>query len=223
MALSNRLRSRYDETLGDTSEPSERVGARMTLAEFLALPEEKPYLEWDNGVVSQKCLGDADHSSLLTELCLGLGHFAESRRVGIAFPYLQMVTECSALTPDISYHRREHLRLRDRRHFDLTQCAPDIAVEIGSPEESIGLLTRKCLRYIEQGTTIALVVDREDQSILVFRAERPVLVLRSNDLIDLDEILPGFDMTVDGLFAAAAPPAWLFDDEKDDGESSPDS
>src|SRR5882724_9161461 len=104
MALSDRPRSRYEETLGDTSVPSEYVGMRMTPAEFLALPEEKPYLEWEDGVVSQTCLGDADHSRLLTEFCLALGQVAEGRRVGMVFPYLQMVTEHSALTPDISYH-----------------------------------------------------------------------------------------------------------------------
>ena len=38
----------------DLTPRSRWVGARMTLDEFLALPEEKPYLEWDRGVVLQK-------------------------------------------------------------------------------------------------------------------------------------------------------------------------
>jgi hypothetical protein len=34
--------------------PSEMVGRRLTIEEFLKLPEEKPYLELEDGVVVQK-------------------------------------------------------------------------------------------------------------------------------------------------------------------------
>src|SRR4051812_38745223 len=38
----------------DLTPRSRRDGARMTLDQFLALPDERPPLEWDNGVVLQK-------------------------------------------------------------------------------------------------------------------------------------------------------------------------
>jgi Uma2 family endonuclease len=40
----------------------------MTLAEFLALPEEKPYLEFINGEVVQKPLPTEPHGTLTSEL-----------------------------------------------------------------------------------------------------------------------------------------------------------
>src|SRR5215467_2352642 len=99
MALSDRRRSRYEETLGDTSQPSEWVGARMTLAEFLALPEEKPYLEWDAslvpqheqigadllGVVTQKVAPQDDHSQLTRQFLEAFTRFGETPRLGLAY------------------------------------------------------------------------------------------------------------------------------------------
>ena len=37
---------------------------RMTLTEFLALPEEKPALEYENGEVTQKVSPKGRHSAL---------------------------------------------------------------------------------------------------------------------------------------------------------------
>jgi hypothetical protein len=51
----------------DTAEdfaPSPWVGQRMTLDAFLALPEEKPALEFDGEVVTQKMAPTFDHIEL---------------------------------------------------------------------------------------------------------------------------------------------------------------
>lgn len=128
-------------------------GARMMFEEFLALPEEKPHLEWDNGVVLQKDvprLGD-----------LGI--------------------------------------------------PPDIAVEIVSPDQNVGELLKKCLQYAEIGVAISLVVDGDDETVYAIRPGQPLRVLRGDDRIDLDDVLPGFDLTVRALFDSIVPP-WLVDE-----------
>src|SRR5205809_5400258 len=124
MALSDRPRSRYEETLGDTGVPSEWIGARMTLKEFLALPEEKPYLEWDAslipqkdqvhaelmGVVTQKMAPQDDHS-LLTDLIMGAFHrFGSDRRLGLGHIEKRFKLVGWAPVPDVSFYRRERLR-----------------------------------------------------------------------------------------------------------------
>ena len=55
---------------------------------------------------------------------------------------------------------------------------------------------------------------------LVFRAGQPLLVLEGDDRIDLDDVLPGFDLTVDAMFDGLAPD-WL--DEDDEGASPTES
>ena len=43
-------------------------GRRMTEAEFLALPEEEPYLEYVDGVVLQKPMPNKSHTEIVAEL-----------------------------------------------------------------------------------------------------------------------------------------------------------
>src|SRR5689334_19892650 len=140
MALSDRRRSRYEETLGDTSQPSEWVGARMTLAEFLALPEEKPYLEWDAslvpqreqvgsdliGVVSQKVASQDDHSLLTKQIINAFDRFGEALHLGLGHIEKRFKLPGWTPVPDVSFYRREKLRPQSRRRMGEQQVQPDI-------------------------------------------------------------------------------------------------
>ena len=56
-------------------------------------------------------------------------------------------------------------------------------------------------------------MDQDDESVIVIRQGQPTQVLRDDDRIDLSDVLPAFEMTVDELFASVVPD-WLFDDEE---------
>jgi Uma2 family endonuclease len=43
-------------------------GVRMTPEQYLALPEDKPYLEYVDGVVLQKPMPNKDHAELAAEI-----------------------------------------------------------------------------------------------------------------------------------------------------------
>ena len=67
--------------------PSKYHGKRMSLAEYEALPEEKPYLEYWDGVVLQKPVPREDHWMLqgiltmrIVTYALQVGGFAGPRR-----------------------------------------------------------------------------------------------------------------------------------------------
>ena len=110
-------------------------GARMTLDEFLALPEEKPYLEYDNGVVLQKDVSSdvapqGDHGSIQAEFVIRFDQAGRQRRLGKVFSETRFVTPGWAPVPDVSYYRREHIRPASRHQIGDLQIPPDIAVEI---------------------------------------------------------------------------------------------
>jgi Uma2 family endonuclease len=118
------------------------------------------------------------------------------------------VTPRWAPVPDVSYYRRERIKRRGNRPPADFSEAPDIAVEIVSPEQSVTELIKKCLRYIALGTQIALVIDPGEETVLGYRPEQPLQVLQGDDRIALDDLLPDFNLTVQGMFDALAPD-WL--------------
>jgi Uma2 family endonuclease len=177
---------------------------RMTLDEFLALPEEEPALELEaDGTVTQKVSPKGKHSSLQRGLVKLFDAFAEPRRVALALPELRTVFGGAAYVPDLSVYRWERIAWTSEGEVpdDFTE-PPDIAIEIVSPGQNVTRLVRRCSWCVEHGVTLALSIDPTDRSVLRFcRASTP-RALHDQDRIDLSEVLPEFQATVEHLFAA---------------------
>ena len=88
---------------------------------------------------------------------------------------------------------------------------PDLAIEIVSPGQTLSGQIRKCLDLVARGTTVALLVHPGEESVFAFRPDQPLHVLQGDDRIDLDDVLPGFELTVRQLFEAVNW-SWLDED-----------
>jgi Uma2 family endonuclease len=63
------------------------------------------------------------------------------------------------------------------------------------------------------GVAVSLIVDPNDVSIFVIRPGQPLRVLRGDDRIDLDDVLPGLELTVAELFASVVDD-WLIESDE---------
>ena len=176
---------------------------RMTLDEFLKLPEEKPALEFEHGVVTQKVSPKARHSRLQGRLARLFDEFGEPIRLAAAFPELRTTFGGNSVVPDVAIFRWERIpRDQDGELLDDVFIPPDIAVEIRSPGQSLRGQVNRCRWYVENGVEIALLVDPDDRSVRLFRADAEMRVLHGEDRIDLDSVLTGFELSVQQLFGA---------------------
>ena len=180
------------------------ITQRLTLAEFLALPDEEPALELEpDGVVVRKVSPKGRHSRLQLVLCERINQFAEPRRMAMAFPELRVVFGGAAYVPDASVFGWDRIpRTDDGEIADIFEEPPDAAIEIVSPQQSINAVLRRCVWYVEHGVGLALVVDPVDRSVVRFDRGQAPHALRGEDRIDFEPALHGFAMTVDELFAA---------------------
>ena len=193
----------------DDSAPSPWAGQRMTLDEFLALPEQVPALEYIDGVVRQKVSAKPVHGSILQFLSVAIELYARPRRLGVVLPDTRFVMREWSPVPDLMFYRRE--RLRVRRAPDDFKDPPDLAIEIQSPGQSLSRQLQKCLDLVNDGTLVAVLVYPPDRSVFLFRKDRPLLVYQDDERLDLDDVLPGFDLRPRELFESENW-AWL-DDE----------
>ncbi len=122
----------------EDGEPAPWVGQRMTLDEFLDLPDVKPYLEYEDGVVRQKVSPSYVHITLQGFLYTTMNQAAKPGRRGIARAAWRFATPDWAPTPDVSFYRRGRVKLRNGDPPDEMFEAPDIAVEIVSPGQTAG-------------------------------------------------------------------------------------
>jgi Uma2 family endonuclease len=173
----------------------------MTLEEFLALPERKPALEFEDGKVTRKVSPKGKHSGLETTMAECINLYARPDRLAMAFAELRSTFGGRSYVPDVSLYRWERIPVDERgKVADDFVVPPDVAIEIVSPRQSVTPLIRRCLWYVDNGVRAALLVDPPDESILLIRADHTTTALRGPDRIDLEDILPGFELTVQDLF-----------------------
>lgn len=177
------------------------VGQHMSLREFLKLPEEKPYLELWDGTVQQKVAPLGRHATLELRLGARLDAFGEANRLARVFSEYRFSFGRTAFVPDLAVFREERIKYRpDGEVADDFAAPPDIVIEIFSPGQTIRTLMQKCQTCIEQGVEIVLLIHTNRKWVRLFRGDGSVTLLQGSDRIDLDSVLPGFELTVDELF-----------------------
>src|SRR5919202_553247 len=125
---------------------------RLSLEDFLKLPEAEPPLEYFQGRLRQKVVPLGEHAALQGELILLLDRLFRPRRVARAFPELRVTQGGASLVPDVSVYRWERIpRTPTGRIASRFLIAPDLAVEIWSPGETIRELADKCEAYVANG------------------------------------------------------------------------
>jgi Uma2 family endonuclease len=107
----------------------------MTLDEFLALPEERPALEYVDGEVVQKVAPSTPHSALQYFFCAAINNYTLPRRLAWAFPEHRTTHSGRSTVPDVTVYTWDRVpRDANRRLAERNFVIPDIAVEIRSPD-----------------------------------------------------------------------------------------
>ena len=79
--------------------------------------------------------------------------------------------------------------------------APDLAVEVRSPDNTLAELSVKANEYLEAGARMVWIVDPPTRTVQVMRPGRPAVTLSLDDVLDGGDVLPGFSLPVSRLFA----------------------
>jgi Uma2 family endonuclease len=100
---------------------------------------------------------------------------------------------------DVLYisHGTAAQRSEDRPYLDI---APELVVEILSPEDHTEEVTQMLREYFAIGVRVVWIVDPEARSVFAHRSLTDVREFRAGELLSGDEVLPGFLAPVATLF-----------------------
>lgn len=101
--------------------------------------------------------------------------------------------------PDVSFIRRGRLS-RDSAPEGHVRIAPDLAVEVLSPNDLDYETDRKVEEYLRAGVRLVWVVSPESRTVLVYRGDGTITGLRESDELSGEDTLPGFRCRVSDLF-----------------------
>lgn len=174
----------------------------LTLEEFLAVPEREPPLEFEDGEITQKVSPKAKHSRIEFRLVMALGALADATGVAV-FPELRVTFGGRSVVPDLSVFRRERVPVDQLGEVaDDVMLAPDVVVEVLSPKQQVSRLVRRCIWYVGNGVSAAVLVDNQDRTIFLFLPGAEPRTLRGDDLLDLGHVVAGFAISANELFGA---------------------
>jgi Uma2 family endonuclease len=175
---------------------------RLTLEEFLQLPEEEPALEFWHGEVTQKVAPKLPHGALQYGIGQLIGRLTGPRSPFRAFTETRIIFTGVSTVPDLVVYRRERIpRDAHGQVADDTTVAPDVAVEILSPGQSRTRLMARCRWYVSHGVRLAIFADPRRRVVRVYRPGTESGDRRASDPLVLSDVLPGVTLTVDDFFA----------------------
>jgi Uma2 family endonuclease len=99
--------------------------------------------------------------------------------------------------PDVGFVAKD--RLPDGLPQGYIPFAPDLAVEVVSPNDEAEAVQRKVMDYLRYGTRRVWVVYPRARSVVVHTAEKAITV-DINGTLDGGDVLPGFQLPVKDIF-----------------------
>jgi Uma2 family endonuclease len=98
----------------------------------------------------------------------------------------------------VAFIRKE--RLPDPRPRTFAEFAPDLVVEVVSPNDAYSTVREKVEEWLRAGVSVVWVVDPFRRTVEVFRIDAPVETLREGDTLTCESLLPGFALPLTTLF-----------------------
>ncbi|MGB8691697.1 MAG: Uma2 family endonuclease [Microcoleus sp.] len=178
-----------------------------TDAEFMALNRDGHRYEIVNGELIDMGNSGAKHGYVCSILMILLGGYVHIQKLGAMFDSSTAFKMKSGnkRSPDVSFMAKERLQGLDDLPDGFLEGAPDLAVEILSPSNTVAEIHDKLVEYFENGSRLVWVIHPKEQYVLVYRSsQEPDRLLKSADSLDGEEIVPGFTLPVAELFQKLA-------------------
>src|SRR5687768_17496546 len=175
----------------------------LTAEEFARLPEDGQRLELVRGVVVPMNMPRFRHGEVCSNIDFILNSYIRPRHLGRTTTNDSgVVVERDPDTvrgPDVAYF--SYARLPKEIQVELyPPVAPDLAVEVKSPDDRWPEIHRKVGEYLTAGVTVVCVVDYEERTVSLFYADKPAKTLPESDDLTLPEVLGDFRVPIRELF-----------------------
>lgn len=173
-----------------------------TEAEIQALPDDGYNHEIVDGELVMSPKNNWQHGDICMRLSSAMHAHVRDHRLGAVFDsstgFWMVNRNCRA--PDVSFVVRERLRGLNRRAPAFIQGAPDLAVEVLSPDLTRRELDARLRDFFASGTRLAWVIDPAREFVEVCHSPARRRLVPANGTLDGEDVLPGFTFAIAELF-----------------------
>jgi Uma2 family endonuclease len=190
------------------TEPEVMPKAEVTPEELLAMPDGGHYELIDGELKERRVsflsnLVAAEVTGILRDHC-------RSQNIGWILA-AELGYRCFPWKPrrirraDVSFFGADRVT-KERLSEGFCTIAPDLAVEVVSPNDLIEELDEKVAEYLRAGVKLVWVVRPGVHAVQVFRADGSESWLRASDELSGEDVIPGFRCRVEAFFPMLGQP-----------------
>ncbi|WP_271251872.1 Uma2 family endonuclease [Pseudanabaena sp. Chao 1811] len=173
---------------------------KLSLTEFLAMPETKPANEFIDGQIYQKIMPQGKHSRLQTKFASLINERGEPNCLVSAFCELRCTLGGRSIVPDISVFEWQNIPLDEYDEpLDRIEIAPDWVIEILSPDQSTVLIIDKIRFALKHGSKLGWLIAPNERKILTFSTNE-FDSYQGNDILPMLGILKDWQLSVNDVF-----------------------
>jgi Uma2 family endonuclease len=175
----------------------------MEMLAKVALDADREY-EIVNGQPEEKEMAGARHGGVGTRLIIRLGGFVEDNNLGGVYgPDTTFKIGMNERLPDISFVAAARIP-EDGEPEGIWPIAPDLAVEIISPNDFWEKVSDKISDYFAAGVRQVWLVAPKDKTVTIYHSPFQVTILTEEDELTCEELLPGFRCRLRDIFRSPA-------------------
>ncbi|MEG3987916.1 Uma2 family endonuclease [Microcoleus sp. S28C3] len=175
--------------------------SKISLEEFLLLPETKPASEYVDGQIYQKAMPQGKHSTLQIKFSSAINQVGKPQKLAFAFPELRCTLGGGAVVPDLAVFEWSRIPLNSQGEIENRfEMAPDWIIEILSPDRSSTRVIKKILFFFKNKTKLGWMIDPEEELVIVFKPQQEPESKENEDILPVLDVLSDLQMSADDLF-----------------------
>lgn len=174
-----------------------------TAAELFELPNDGNRYELINGVLNMMSPAGSEHGRIAGRIYLRLAAYVEEQKLGETYAaetgFRISTTPDTVRAPDAAFI--SHQRLAELAPTSgYLPIAPDLVVEVVSPNDSFSNVEAKAFEWLSAGTKLVLVADPANITLCAYQDQSEIRIHHENDSFSAGEACPGWVLKVNDAF-----------------------
>ena len=175
----------------------------MTADELLKMPHNNMRYELIKGELFEMSPAGSTHGKIAARIGAHLLLFVEENNLGVVYAaetgFVIDTHPDTVRAPDASFVTQMRIdTLGNTEGF--FPGAPDLAVEVISPNDTYTQVADKALEWLRAGTQMVIVIDPNKKTATIYKDLDDIVILTELQTIDGGSLLPGWSLSLQDLF-----------------------